>query len=114
MPGPGAYWIDEEERNEVMESFRFRLLFFGTGDFEDPNFKHKVYSFEQEFAAYCGVEHASDDKLRGPVPYWLLPQRSPWSRATRSSYRLYTFVASYTALVFSRRCAGSRRKSTRV
>ena len=57
MPGPGAYWVGEEERREVMQVLESGHL-SRYGDLDDPNFTHKVYTFEKEFAAYCGVRHA--------------------------------------------------------
>jgi len=57
MPGPGSYWIGEEERQEVLEVLASGHL-SRYGDLDDPNFKHKVRTFEQEFARYCGTRHA--------------------------------------------------------
>jgi len=57
MAGPGAYCFGDEERNEVMDVLSSGYL-SRYGDLNDPNFKHKVYSFEKEFADYCGVNHA--------------------------------------------------------
>ena len=57
MPGPGSYRIGEEERKEVLEVLDSGSL-FRYGSFDDPKFLHKSYTFEQEFARYCGVEHA--------------------------------------------------------
>lgn len=57
MAGPGAYCFGDEERKEVMDVLQSGVL-SRYGDLNDPNFKHKVYSFEQEFAEYCGVNHA--------------------------------------------------------
>ena len=55
--GPGAYLIGEEEKREVMEVLQSGHL-FRYGSFDDPRFLHKTYTFEQEFAAYCGVKRA--------------------------------------------------------
>jgi len=57
MPGPGSYWIGEEERQEVLEVLASGHL-SRYGDLDDPNFRHKVHTFEQEFARYCGTRHA--------------------------------------------------------
>ena len=57
MPGPGSYWIGAEELQEVMEVFQSGYL-SRYGDLEDPDFKHKVYTLEKEFAKYCGVSYA--------------------------------------------------------
>lgn len=56
MPGPGAFWIGQEEIDEVVDVLRSgHLSRYGSED--DPNFKHKVISFEQEFARFQGMKH---------------------------------------------------------
>ena len=56
MPGPGAFLIGEEEKKEVLDVLEKGYLFrYGSED--DPNFKHKVATFENEFAKYIGVNH---------------------------------------------------------
>jgi dTDP-4-amino-4,6-dideoxygalactose transaminase len=57
MPGPGSQWIGQEEIKEVMDVLESGYL-FRYGSLDDPAYKHKVYSFEREFAASCGVRHA--------------------------------------------------------
>jgi len=57
MAGPGAYFFGEEERNEVMDVLSSGHL-SRYGDVNDPGFKRKVYTFEQEFSRYCGVKYA--------------------------------------------------------
>jgi dTDP-4-amino-4,6-dideoxygalactose transaminase len=54
MPGPGAYWIGEEELEEVADVVRSGHL-FRYGDVNDPRFRRKVLGFEELFAAYLGV-----------------------------------------------------------
>jgi dTDP-4-amino-4,6-dideoxygalactose transaminase len=54
MPGPGAYWIGKEELEEVVDVVRSGHL-FRYGDLSDPQFRHKVLSFEDLFAEYLGV-----------------------------------------------------------
>lgn len=56
MPGPGAYLIGEEERKEVMEVLESGYL-FRYGAENDPNFKRKVFTFEEEFAGYAGAKY---------------------------------------------------------
>ena len=56
MPGPGAFLIGEEEKKEVLEVLEKGYLSrYGSED--DPMFKHKVATFEKEFAKYIGVGH---------------------------------------------------------
>ena len=57
MPGPGAYWIGEEEKAEVLDVLSDKYL-FRYGDPNDPCFKQKAFKLEQEFAGYSGVKHA--------------------------------------------------------
>lgn len=57
MPGPGAYLFGEEERKELMDVIESGYL-FRYGEASNPDFKRKVVTFEQEFAAYIGVSHA--------------------------------------------------------
>ena len=43
MPGPGRYWIGEEERREVKDVLDSGYV-FRYGDLNDPKFTHKVYT----------------------------------------------------------------------
>lgn len=55
--GPGSYVIGEEEKREVMEVLESGYLFrYGSED--DPNFKRKVVTLENEFADFIGVKYA--------------------------------------------------------
>lgn len=56
MPGPGYYLIGEEEKIEVLEVLNTGHL-SRYGNDEDPKFKHKVFSLEQEFAKLTGAAH---------------------------------------------------------
>jgi len=55
--GPGSYVFGDEERKEVLDVLDSGYL-FRYGQAEDPNFKHKVATFEKEFAEYMGLAHA--------------------------------------------------------
>lgn len=56
MPGPGVYFYGEEERNEVEDVLGSGYLSrYGRED--DPDFKHKVFNLEQEFARKMGARH---------------------------------------------------------
>lgn len=57
MPGPGFYWIGEEEEKELIDLIHARYL-FRYGDEADVNFKHRVKSFEEEVARAFDVKHA--------------------------------------------------------
>lgn len=55
--GPGAFMFGEEEKKELLEVVEGKHLFrYGTED--DPDFKHKVKSFEEEMAAFTGAKYA--------------------------------------------------------
>lgn len=57
MPGPGYYWIGNEEEQELLELIRARYL-FRYGDEKDPSFKHRVKSLEEEVSRGFGAKHA--------------------------------------------------------
>jgi dTDP-4-amino-4,6-dideoxygalactose transaminase len=56
MPGPGYYWIGEEEEKEVLDVIRSKYL-FRYGDIKDPAFKKKVYTLEQEICSKFSIAH---------------------------------------------------------
>jgi dTDP-4-amino-4,6-dideoxygalactose transaminase len=56
MPGPGFFFFGDEERKEVEDVLATGYLSrFGSDD--DPQFQHKVYTLEQEFARTVGAAH---------------------------------------------------------
>lgn len=55
--GPGSYVFGEEEKREVLDVLESGYL-FRYGQADDPNFKHKVATFEKEFTEKIGVKHA--------------------------------------------------------
>jgi 8-amino-3,8-dideoxy-alpha-D-manno-octulosonate transaminase len=56
MPGPGFYFFGEEERREVEDVLVSGYLSrYGMED--DPQFKHKVFTFEAEFAQKMGSHY---------------------------------------------------------
>ncbi len=57
MPGPGYYWIGKEEEEELLSLIRARYL-FRYGDTQDPAFKHRVKTLEEEVAKKFGVKYA--------------------------------------------------------
>ncbi len=56
MPGPGWYLIGEEEKREVLEVLESGHV-YRYGQADDPKFKQKVYTLQQEFAKTIGVKH---------------------------------------------------------
>ena len=57
MGGPGSYCFGKEEQQEVMDVLASGHL-SRYGDLQDPNFKHKVYTLEQELSRQLDVKHA--------------------------------------------------------
>ncbi len=98
MPGPGAYWIQQEEKKEVLEVMESGYL-FRYGDMGDPDFKHKVFTLEKEFANTMGVKHAlavtsgSAALMTSLLAIGLEPGDEVIVPA-------YTFVASYSSIIF--------------
>ena len=68
MPGPGWYWIGEEEKREVLDVIESGHL-VRYGKLDDPRFKQKTRLFEKEFAAHCGAS----------MPWPRRPARPLWS-----------------------------------
>ena len=99
MPGPGSYWIGDDERREVQDVLQSGHL-SRYGEFDDPAFKHKVYSLEQEFAEYCGVSHAlATSSGTGSIMTALLTLGlKPGDEVIVPAY---TFVATYSAAIFA-------------
>ena len=56
MSGPGRYLIGEEEKQEILDVLDTGHLFRFGGE-SDPQYKHKVVSFEDELKAHLGSEH---------------------------------------------------------
>ena len=100
MSGPGRQLIGEEEKKEILDVLDTGHLFRFGGE-KDPNYKHKVVSFEDELkehlgARYClGVTGGSIGLITslaalgiGPGDDVIVPG--------------YTFVASISSIIFSR------------
>jgi len=100
MPGPGMELIGEEEKRELLEVLESGYLFrYGSPD--NPAFKAKVYTLEQEVAKLAGVKYAvavnsGTSALQaalgglgvGPGDEVIVPG--------------YTFIASMSSVVYSR------------
>jgi len=57
MPGPGAFLVGDEERQEVAEVMESGYLSrYGKAD--DPRFKRKVVTLEKRFAELIGTKYA--------------------------------------------------------
>ncbi|MBR3220120.1 MAG: DegT/DnrJ/EryC1/StrS family aminotransferase [Thermoguttaceae bacterium] len=99
MPGPGAYWIGEEERREVLEVVDSKY-WFRYGNLQDPNFKHKVYDLEQELCKQFGCGHAlaTTSGTASLLVSLLALGIKPGDEVIVPAY---TFVASYTSIIFA-------------
>lgn len=99
MPGPGSYWIGQEEVDEVMEVLNSGYL-SRYGDLDDPDFKHKVYTFEKEVAKYCGCKYGlATSSGTGSLLISLLAMGlKPGDEVIVPAY---TFVATYSAAIFA-------------
>lgn len=98
MPGPGREWIGREERESVLEVLDTGYLFrYGRPD--DPAFRRKVHTFEQELAQACGVRHAvaTTSGSAALVAAILAAGIGPGDEVIVPAY---TFVATYSALIF--------------
>lgn len=99
MPGPGAYWFGNEEREAVMEVMQKGYL-FRYGDENDPQFLHKVSTLEKEFASYCMSDYAlatnsgTSALLVSIIALGLKP-------GDEIIVPAYTFVATYSACIFA-------------
>ena len=98
MSGPGSYWIGKEEIQEVMEVMESGYL-SRYGDLSDSDFKHKVYTFEQEFAKYCGVDYSlvTSSGTSSIMISLLAKGLKPGDEVIVPAY---TFVATYTSIIF--------------
>lgn len=99
MPGPGADLIGKEEIQQVLEVLESGYL-FRYGNAGDPRFKHKVYTFEQEFGKYLGVKHALC-LSSGTGALWAALMASGIEPGDEVIVPAYTFVATYTSTIFA-------------
>jgi dTDP-4-amino-4,6-dideoxygalactose transaminase len=98
MPGPGSYWLGDEEKKEVMDVLASGRL-NRYGDLDDPKFTHKVFTLEEEFAKYIGVPHAlaTSSGTSALMCCLLGVGLKPGDEVIVPAY---TFVATYSAAAF--------------
>ena len=99
MPGPGAFWIGEEEKREVLDVLESGHL-SRYGQIGDPKFKAKVHTLEQEMARYCGVKHCIATSS-GTSALLIALQALGIRPGDEVIVPAYTFVASYSAIIFA-------------
>ena len=100
MAGPGAYSFGDAERKEVMDVLESGHL-SRYGNLENPKFKHKVYSLEQEFASYLGAQHAIANSS-GTGSLFISLLALGLKEGDEVLVPGYTFVASIGAIIYSR------------
>src|SRR5580658_6824324 len=98
MPGPGSYWIGEEEKRQVIEVLASGHL-SRYGNLDDPKFTRKVFKLEQEFARYVGVPYAlaTSSGTSAVMCCLLALGLKPGDEVIVPAY---TFVATYSAPAF--------------
>ncbi len=100
MPGPGAEFIGEEEKKEVLEVLESGNLFrYGSPD--DPTFKAKVWTLEKRFAEYLGVKYCLAVNSGTSA---LLTALSALGIGPGDEVIVpgYTFIASISSIVYAR------------
>jgi 8-amino-3,8-dideoxy-alpha-D-manno-octulosonate transaminase len=99
MPGPGSYWIGEEEKKEVLDVLESGYV-FRYGSLDDPTYKRKVYNYERELAAYCGTKFAlaTTSGSASLVVSLLALDIGPGDEVIVPAY---TFVATFSAVIFA-------------
>jgi dTDP-4-amino-4,6-dideoxygalactose transaminase len=99
MSGPGSRWIGREEFEEIREVMESGYL-FRYGSLDDPDFQHKVYSFEREFAARIGVRHALATSSGTGALFCALKALGIGAE-DEVIVPAYTFIATYSAVIFA-------------
>lgn len=100
MAGPGAYNFGDEERKEVLDVLESGYL-SRYGNLDDPKFKHKVYSLEQEFSGYVGSRHAIANSS-GTGSLFISLLALGLKEGDEVLVPGYTFVASIGSIIYSR------------
>lgn len=100
MPGPGAFLIGEEEKKEVLEVLEGGYL-FRYGESDNENFKHKVFTFEDEFANFLGAENcvAVSSGTNALLTCLAALGIGPGDEVIVPGY---TFIASISTIIYSR------------
>jgi dTDP-4-amino-4,6-dideoxygalactose transaminase len=99
VPGPGSYLVGEEEERELLDVIRSGHLYrYGADD--DPRFKRKVMTLEQEFAAFVGTKHALAVNS-GTTALWISMKSLGIGEGDEVIVPAYTYVATYTAVLFT-------------
>ncbi|HXV43003.1 MAG TPA: DegT/DnrJ/EryC1/StrS family aminotransferase, partial [Anaerolineae bacterium] len=100
MPGPGFELIGEEEIAEVVELLQGGWIYrYGSED--NPNFKAKVWRFEQAAAELSGVNYAVAVNS-GSTALWVTLVGLGIGPGDEVIVPGFTFIASISAIIFAR------------
>jgi dTDP-4-amino-4,6-dideoxygalactose transaminase len=99
MPGPGSYWIGEEEKDQVLDVLKSGYL-FRYGDLEDPAFRHKVFDYEKELARFCGSRYALAT-TSGSASLTVSLLAAGIGPGDEVIVPAYTFVATFSSVIFT-------------
>ncbi len=100
MPGPGFDLIGEEEIAEVVEVLRGGWI-YRYGQDDNPNFKAKVWSFEQAMAQQAGVKYAVAVNS-GSTALWIALLGLGVGPGDEVIVPGFTFIASISAIIYAR------------
>ena len=99
MPGPGSFWIGDEEKREVLDVIESgHLMRYGKEN--DPKFRAKALTLEKEMARYTGVKHCVATSS-GTSALLIALQAIGIQPGDEVVVPAYTFVASYSSIVFA-------------
>ncbi|MBI1882426.1 MAG: DegT/DnrJ/EryC1/StrS family aminotransferase, partial [Chloroflexi bacterium] len=100
MPGPGFDLIGEEEIAEVVEVLRGGWI-YRYGPEDNPNFKAKVWTFEQAMAEHAGVKYAVAVNS-GSTALWVALVGLGIGPGDEVIVPGFTFIASISSIIFAR------------
>ena len=100
MPGPGFDLIAEEEIAEVLDVLKGGWL-YRYGQEDNPNFKAKVWQFEQAAAAQAGVKYGVAVNS-GSTALWVALIGLGIGPGDEVIVPGFTFIASISAIIFAR------------
>ncbi len=100
MPGPGFEIIGEEEIAEVVEVLRSGYV-YRYGPEDDPNFKAKVWTFEQAVAKHSHVKYAVAVNC-GSTALWIAMMGLGIGPGDEVIVPGFTFIASISSIIYAR------------
>ena len=99
MPGPGSYWIGEEEKKEILDVLESGYV-FRYGSLDDPDYKRKVYTYEKELAAFTGAKYALAT-TSGSASLIVSLLALGIGSGDEVIVPAYTFVATFSSVIFT-------------